>query len=168
MGFERHFSRTLLALVILLPLNAEQKLDVTILDRQNGETNYSYVVPGYSSLQTNSNTNCLGAINTINCSGGARTTGISAAPSLRSYDVKGATFTLLLPDGRMAVVNCESKYAPKGDSINRRSCRMPLVDKISAEFDGDKAKLRWVVSIDGKKTESETYKILAVIEKAAE
>jgi hypothetical protein len=42
---------------------------------------------------------------------------------------------------------------------------MPLVNEIQAEFDGDKAKLQWPVSIDGKKTESETYKILAILSK---
>ena len=42
---------------------------------------------------------------------------------------------------------------------------MPLVDDIQGEFDGDKAKLKWSVSIDGKKMESETYKILAVLPK---
>jgi hypothetical protein len=40
---------------------------------------------------------------------------------------------------------------------------MPLVDDVQAEFDGDKAKLKWPVSLDGKKLESETYKILAVL-----
>jgi hypothetical protein len=39
---------------------------------------------------------------------------------------------------------------------------MPLVDTIQAEFNGDKAKLIWVVSLDGKKTQSETYKVLAI------
>ena len=33
-----------------------------------------------------------------------------------------------------------------------------------AEFDGNNAKLKWVVSIDGKKLDSETYKILGVLE----
>jgi hypothetical protein len=36
------------------------------------------------------------------------------------------------------------------------------VDTIQAEFKGDSAKLTWSVSIDGKKTQSETYKIIAV------
>ena len=63
----------------------------------------------------------------------------------------------------MAVVNCVSKYSPKGDYINRRSCRMPLVDDIDVEFKGKDAKLYWVVSIDGKKIESETYTILAIL-----
>jgi hypothetical protein len=70
-----------------------------------------------------------------------------------------------LPDGRVVVVNCESKYKFKADSINRRSCRRPLVADIQAEFDGNKAKLKWIVSIDGKKTESENYKILAILNK---
>jgi len=42
---------------------------------------------------------------------------------------------------------------------------MPLVDDIEAEFNGNKAKLQWPVSIDGKKIESETYKILGVLPK---
>ena len=65
------------------------------------------------------------------------------------------------------VVNCESKFAEHmaGRAGNQRSCRVPLVDDVEAEFNGDKAKLRWPVSIDGKKTASETYKILAVLGK---
>jgi hypothetical protein len=39
------------------------------------------------------------------------------------------------------------------------------VNNIQVQFHGDKAKLRWPVSIDGKKLESETYKILAVLDK---
>jgi len=42
---------------------------------------------------------------------------------------------------------------------------MPLVDEIEADFEGDKANLKWSVSIDGKKSESETYRILAVLAK---
>jgi hypothetical protein len=42
---------------------------------------------------------------------------------------------------------------------------MPLVDGIEVEFDGDKAKLKWPVSIDGKKMASETYQILGVLGK---
>jgi hypothetical protein len=49
------------------------------------------------------------------------------------------------------------------DYINRRSCRTPMVNDIQAEFKGDNAKLRWPVSIDGKKTESETYTIIAIL-----
>jgi hypothetical protein len=46
------------------------------------------------------------------------------------------------------------------------SCRVPLVDDIQAEFHGDKAKLLWVVSLDGKKTQCQTYKMLAILNKA--
>jgi hypothetical protein len=37
------------------------------------------------------------------------------------------------------------------------------VDEFQAEFHGGSAKLSWNVSLDGKKSESETYKILAVV-----
>jgi hypothetical protein len=38
-----------------------------------------------------------------------------------------------------------------------------MLDDVSAEFSGDKATMRWVVSIDGKKFQQETYKVVAVI-----
>jgi hypothetical protein len=52
-----------------------------------------------------------------------------------------------------------------GRAGNRRSCRVPLVDNIQADFNGDNAKLIWPVSLDGKKMQSETYKILAILDK---
>jgi hypothetical protein len=42
---------------------------------------------------------------------------------------------------------------------------MPIVDELQVEFSGDSAKLKWPVSIDGKKLESETYKILGILDK---
>lgn len=114
-----------------------QKLDVKIVDRQDKEDSYDYV----------------GVYNNV-------ATG-------KTFRVHGATFTLLLPDGRLAVVNCESKFAEHmaGAAGNRRSCRMPIVDNIEVDFHGDKAKLTWPVSLDGRKMQSETYKILGVLDK---
>jgi hypothetical protein len=140
-----------------------QKLDVKIVDRQDSATGYTYLAPGHFNSQSTANLNCYGDTN-VNCSGSSTTYGTVTAPRRISYEVRGATFTLLLPDGRGVVVNCESKYLPKFDYINRRSCRMPLVDNIHAEFHGDKAKLEWVVSLDGKKMQLETYKVLAILD----
>jgi len=88
----------------------------------------------------------------------------------RSYGVAGhmnlhgATLTLALPNGDIAVVNCTSKFQERfAGPGNVRSCRVPLVDEFEAEFNGDKAKLFWSTSLDGKKMESETYKIVAVV-----
>jgi hypothetical protein len=142
-----------------------QKMDVKIIDRQSSETGYNYVVPGHSTSTSNSNLNCYAGSTNVNCSGATTTTGYTTAPRPISYSVEGATFSLLLPDGRVAVVNCVSKYKPRGDYINRRSCRTPLVNDIQADFKGKNAKLFWAVSLDGKKFESETYKILAVLNK---
>jgi hypothetical protein len=85
----------------------------------------------------------------------------------KTFKVYGATFTLQLPDGRLAVVNCDSKFAEHmaGRAGNRRSCRAPIVDNIEADFKGDNAKLIWPVSLDGKKMQSETYKILGILDK---
>ena len=114
-----------------------QKLTVKIIDRQDKEDTYDYAAV-YNNVAVG-----------------------------KSFKVHGATFTLQLPDGRLAIVNCESKFAEHmaGRVGNRRSCRTPLVDSIEADFNGDNAKLIWPVSLDGKKMQSETYKILGVLDK---
>jgi hypothetical protein len=112
-------------------------MDVKIVDRQDKEDSYDYVaVYGNQAVG-------------------------------KTFKVRGATFTLQLSDGRLVVVNCESKFAERfaGRAGNRRSCRTPVVDSIHVEFNGDNAKLIWPVSLDGKKKQSETYKILGILEK---
>jgi len=164
-------------LLLLSPFVASaQKLDVKIVGRQDNETEYTYVVPGHFTAQSNSSTDCHGTEsalgNSINvgCSGSTTTTGATTPAQQISYRVRGATFTLVLPDGRAVVVNCDSKFAEHmaGPAGNHRSCRVPLVDNITADFKGDKAKLMWAVSLDGKKIQSETYKVLAVLDKSAQ
>ena len=61
-------------------------------------------------------------------------------------------------------MNCVNKYSSKGNYINRRSCGMPLVEHVQAEFNGKTAKLKWPVGTDGK-IESENYKIVAFLDK---
>ncbi len=51
-----------------------------------------------------------------------------------------------------------------GGLMRRKSCLIPMVDDLKAEFSGDAAKLKWPVSIDGKKIESETYKIMGILD----
>jgi hypothetical protein len=167
MNISRITSVAVALLLLSASMHAAQKLRVKIVDRQINDTNYTYVVPGNVFTQSNSNDNCFGAANSVNCSGSTATTGLVTPPRQVSFSVRGATFSLQLPDGRVAVVNCESKFAERfaGPQGNRRSCRMPLVNDIEVEFDGDKAKLIWPVSIDGKKMESETYKILGVLDR---
>jgi hypothetical protein len=114
-----------------------QKLDVKIVNRQDKEDAYDYAAV-YNNVAVG-----------------------------KSFKVNGATFTLQLPDGRLAVVNCESKFAEHmaGPVGNRRSCRTPVVDNIQVDFHGDSAKLIWPVSLDGRKMQTETYKILGVLDK---
>jgi len=144
-----------------------QKLAVKIIDRQDNDTDYAYVVPAHWFSNSNTNVNCGGSDTNVNCNGSTNSTGTITPAHQVSYHVRGATFTLQLPDGRGAIVNCESKFKERmaGPAGNHRSCRMPLVENIDAEFHGDKAKLIWVVSLDGKKMQSETYKVLAILDK---
>jgi hypothetical protein len=156
------------------------EISVRIVDRQIHDTVYTYVLPAQFASQSSSTANCSGTDATVNCSGRTTTTGTATPARSGFYNVKGATFSLQLPDGRIAVVNCDSKAANSAATVllvgmlgggtaaangagNRRNCRIPLVDDIRVEFDGDKAKLKWPVSIDGKKIESESYKVLGIL-----
>lgn len=135
---------------------AAQKLDATVLFRQNSDTVYNAVVPGYSSM-----TDCAADPTNSDCSASTANT----APGTFTYNVVGTTVSLLLPDGRVALLNCLNKYSSKGNYINRRSCGMPLVEHVQAEFSGKIAKLEWPIGPDGRKLESETYKIVALLDK---
>jgi hypothetical protein len=145
-----------------------QNLQVKIIERQDNETDYTYVVPGHLFANSTADVSCNSGDTNTNCSGSSTTTGTITPAHEVSYHVRGATFSLLLPDGRVAVVNCESKFAEHfaGPAGNHRSCRMPIVDNVEADFHGDKAKLIWPVSLDGKKMQSETYKVLGVLGEA--
>lgn len=140
--------RTIVALGLLLaglaPLAAAQKMNVKIVNREDHDNSYDYA--------------------------GVYTVGGSTTATSTRFHVTGATLTLQLPDGRLAVANCVSKFAEHfaGPAGNRRSCHVPLVDTVEADFHGDSAKLSWNVSINGKKSQTETYKILAVLDKPQE
>jgi len=142
-----------------------QTMNVKIIKRQSSETEYSYVVPGHFNSSSDNDLNCRVGDTNVNCSGTTATSGTITSPREISYQVTGATFSLLLPDGKVAVVNCESKFKYQYGGSVRRSCRTPILDNIQVEFKGKDAKLMWPVSIDGKKLDSETYKILAVLDK---
>ena len=130
-------SAILSAVMFMSPLayaKNKDKVHVHVTDRQDSNLSYSY------------------AFADVNY-------GVAQNMSLR-----GATFTLALDNGDVAVVNCTSKFQERfAGPGNVRSCRVPLVNDLEVEFDGDKAKLFWSTSLDGKKTESETYKIVAAI-----
>jgi hypothetical protein len=155
-----------LILVCAIPVSA-QKLSVKIIDRQEHDNSYNYSVPGHSYSNSDTNVNCNGGDNYANCNGTTTTNTVSTPPQHGSFSVRGATLSLLLPDGRIAVVNCDIKFAEHfaGAAGNHRNCRQPVVDNIQADFHGGNAKLKWIVSLDGKKTQSETYKVLGILGK---
>jgi hypothetical protein len=154
----------LFALVLATSANAGEKIQVEIIDRRESSSVYSYSVPGTTTANTYGNANCSTYGSYTNCGTNSTTTFHTSPGHQGEYEVRGATFSLRLPDGRIAVVNCERKVNWTEFSPNwYRSCRQPLVNTIQAEFSGDKAKLRWPVSLDGRKFETETYKILAVL-----
>lgn len=155
-----------LLLAFAMPASA-QKLNVRIIDRQDHDTDYSYVVPAHLYANSHANVNCSGDGNNVNCNGSSNTYATGTPAEDVPFHVRGATFSLLLPDGRIAVVNCDSKFAEHfaGARGNHRNCREPIVDNVQVDFHGDKAKVIWVVSLDGKKTDSETYKVLGILDK---
>jgi hypothetical protein len=152
--------------VALLTLSIQaafaEKVPVSVLYRQDSDVVYHAVVPGYSGSQADITGACTLDPDPANCPTPNQT---SPAAGEVSYIVVGTTLSLRLPDGRVAVVNCVNRYSSKGNYINRRSCGMPLVENVEAEFTGQTARLQWPIGTDGKKTESETYKVVALLDK---
>jgi hypothetical protein len=104
------FAILALVLVCAIPTSA-QKLSVKIIDRQEHDSSYTYFVPGHSYSNTNGNANCNGDGTNVNCNGTSTTNTVSTPAQHRSFSVRGATFSMLLPDSRIAVVNCDIKFA---------------------------------------------------------
>jgi hypothetical protein len=153
-----------------------QSFNVKIVQRPTSETGYTYQVAGHAYSNSTGNADCSGTLTNTgygtanvdaNCSGTTNTSTTYTAPREVSYTVTGATLSLLLPDGRTAVVNCVGKliFGFPVTVAHHRSCKIPQTDEIEAEFKSKNAKLKWPVSVDGKKFESETYTILAILPK---
>jgi hypothetical protein len=158
-----------LCVTALAIATSAQKMDARVIDRRADETTYIYHVPAHPSATPTAPTDC----NTIsssssssgNCSTSAPSTTDDPTSASPSYRVTGTTLALLLPGGRIAVVNCVSKNMLKIDPINRRSCRMPNTDAIQANFSGRSVKLKWQSRLDARKLRSETYRLVAFVPK---
>ncbi len=78
----------------------------------------------------------------------------------------GHVLYLQMPDSRVIVASCDRRWS--GWTVGGyRECREPQCTKCNAEISGDKVKIEWSVSIDNSKSQSETYKIRAVLEPKA-
>jgi hypothetical protein len=141
-----------------------QKLDATVLYRQTSDSNYFAVIPGYTSTPDQGGIDCSLEPLSEACLTPSRDNGAIAEQGQVSYNVVGTTLSLLLPDGRVALVNCVNKYSFKGNYINRRICEMPLVEHIQADLNGKTAKLKWPVGSEGK-IAAETYRIVTILDK---
>jgi hypothetical protein len=149
-----------LSLAISAVSAAAQRVPVSVLYRQDSDVVYHAVVPGYSGPNADITGACTLDPDPANCPDPKQD--VSGAPT---YTLIGTTLSLGLPDGRIAVVNCVSKHSANGNYINRRSCGVPLSERAEADFNGQSAKLSWTVGPEGKKTESETYRVVALLAK---
>jgi len=162
---QKNITRSILTAAIALtitPAAFAQTLLVHIVERKDTKTELTAEIPDQAdSKASKSSTGEKKAAG----SGGNDKSPAKAdkETQTRSYSVTGATLTLQLPDRRLVRVACESKYALRFDYINRRSCRTPPADEVTAEFNGNEAKLIWSVSLDNRKTQSETYTILNIM-----
>ena len=139
-----------------------QKLDATVLYRQTSDSNYFAVIPGYTSTPDEGGIDCSLEPLSEACATPSRANGAIASLGQVSYNLVGTTLSLMLPDGRVALVNCVNKYSSKGNYISRRICVMPLVEHVETELSGKNAKLKWPVGSDGK-IEAETYRVIAIL-----
>jgi hypothetical protein len=161
------------------------RLSVRLLKKAFNETVFDFIVPGTVDTYRTDSANCYGnssgtltanrigdtvygrtnSTTTVNCQGSGTTqTTVTPAREVR-YPVQGAALSLQLPDGRIAVVNCNSKLNwTQFTGGPRRSCRIPTTDRFDAEFNGDKAKLIWRVGINAEKVVSETYDLVEILD----
>lgn len=151
-------------------------LSVQIANKMSNSSEYQYTVPGYE------NYNCSGAAagrTTISDSltnpavsvvsrnkANVNCNAVGAPSRTVNYTVHGATMSLLLPDGRLVVINCDSRPSYNGNSSEQRSCREPLSDEIQVVFDQDNARLLWNASVDGTTMGAESYKIIGILSKS--
>ena len=142
-----------------------RRMAVTIIDRRINPGAYEYVVPGRWKSDATASAGCVGYSTMANCGGASRASGSATPPREVTYRVTGATFSVQLPDGRVAVVNCDSKYVGGIAAATQRDCRVPPGNQIEAEFKGSDATLFWPVNKGGNKLESETYRILGVLDR---
>lgn len=138
-----------------------EKLPVSVLYRQDSDVTYHAVIPGYSGANADVTGACTLDPDPANCPDPRQDASAKDQPS---YTLVGTTLSLGLPDGRIALVNCVSRHSTYGNYVNRHACGMPLSEHAEADFTGRSAKLVWP-SPDGRKTESETYKVVAVLPK---
>ena len=147
-----------LSLVISAVSAAAQKVPVNVLYRQDSDVFYHAVIPGYSGPNADVTGACTLDPDPANCPDSRQD--VSNAPI---YTLVGTTLSLGLPDGRIALVNCVSRHSANGNYINRHSCGVPLGERAEADFAGQSAKLSWTVGPDGRKTEAETYRVVALL-----
>ena len=142
-----------IAILAGFPALAKDKTTVRIISDTDTTSTYVLAIPGSQSA------NCSGGSNSVNC------TGTTIPAIMRNMNVKGHVLYLQLPNKRVVVVSCDAKanWTDWHQGIYR-DCRMPVVDSVEAEISGDNVKLIWSVSLDGKKTQNETYKILGILE----
>lgn len=150
-----------LSLAFLVPSASAQKVEASVLYRQDSDNRYIAVIPGYTGPESDITGACLLDPDPANCPQ-MDVNGTNGTPS---YLVAGTTLSLVLPDGRVALVNCQSHYSYKGEYISRRNCGMPMVQQVEAVFNGRTAKLTWPSAQDGRKSESETYVVIAMLNK---
>jgi hypothetical protein len=141
----------------------KETVPVSLLAQYYFTSQYQGQLPGSSSGQSSGQATCTAGGTVINCSSSGQSSGTVVPPRTTYDQATGAMFIVQAPDGRIAVVRCDSKYALHGDGINQRSCRFPPQRQFTAEFKGKDAKLRWSVGWDGKNTESETYAVIEVL-----
>jgi hypothetical protein len=154
------FGLAALSLAFSVTSAVGQKLNVNVLYRQDSDVMYHAVVPGYSGPNADVTGACTLDPDPANCPDPRQ--GANGEPL---YALVGTTLSLGLPDGRIAVVNCVSRHSAGGNYINRHSCGVPLTEHAEADFNGKSAKLSWTASPDGKKIDSEIYRIVAMLAK---
>src|SRR6516165_10258765 len=99
-----------LSLAFLVRSASAEKIQASVLYRQNSDVTYRAFVPGYSAANAEITGACRLDPDPANCPSAGQT---GPANGDVNYVLVGATLSLGLPDGRIAVVNCVNSFSAK-------------------------------------------------------
>lgn len=80
---------TVFSFFFLTQMMFGQKLMVKVVDRHESTSDYSYVIPGYSSSRTTGGADCTGMINNVCCNGSSATNTMDRPTQMVPFQVRG-------------------------------------------------------------------------------
>ncbi len=137
---------------------------VTVLQSLNTTQTYQWFRPGYASSNCTGRATANASGSSVSANGSLDCEAYLRPPTSGTTRFTGHVLYLQLSDYRVIVVSCDRKVTWTDWNSMWRDCRLPQCTTCDATISGNKVKLSWPVSLDGRKKKGETYKIESVLQ----